>query len=142
MDNHSNQLDDLRRSEIVIARILNLLIGWGIQECQLEFHELELEEEFAPFFFPCINWLISEGVIRASSVERYSSNKTSAGGVVLYPQLTSYGFNALGSEIQIGDNTPKLATAVKEVSDNQKSYSQIGDFVGGLLGGFSKSLSS
>ncbi|SEP14319.1 hypothetical protein SAMN04490248_1292 [Salinihabitans flavidus] len=57
-------MDDLQRSETVIAKILSLLMEWGIQETQLEFSELDLSDEYRPFFFSCVKWLEAEGVIR------------------------------------------------------------------------------
>lgn len=137
-----SEISDLEKSEIVIARILNLVMEWGLQECSLQFEELELDEEYATFFFPCIDWLMAEGILRAKEVILYSSATTVAGGEVIWPQLTSYGFRVLGAEINLGENTQTLASAVEVVSKTKRSYAPLGDFLGGLLGGFTKSMNS
>ncbi|TLP69184.1 hypothetical protein FEE96_02555 [Parasedimentitalea maritima] len=133
-------MSDLLKSELVIAKILELLMDWGIQETQLEFKELGLSEEYAPHFFPCVEWLKDEGVIRTGKVFKYLEGGGS--GIVSGPVLTSYGLAALGHKITVGENEEKLSEAVKEVSSGTKSYSNIGDLVGGILGGFTKSISS
>jgi len=114
---------------------------WGIQESTLQFSELELEEkDFGPFFWPCVEWLISEGVIRAQDTERRIGSVHS--GKVVNPVLTSYGFKLLGQKLMMGQEEAQLAERVKEVSRSGTSYSGVGDLIGGILGGFTKSISS
>ncbi|WP_414897011.1 hypothetical protein [Rhodovulum sp. YEN HP10] len=133
-------MENLEKSEIVISKILSLLMEWGIRECELEFEELELDDEFRFFFFPCIEWLTDEGVIRTGEI--HGELGGTGCGSVMNPVLTSYGLNVLGTRIQLGETEEKLSDAVKKVSAGSRSYAQFGDFVGGLLGGFTKSIGS
>ncbi|WP_291735190.1 hypothetical protein [Leisingera sp. F5] len=133
-------MSDLPKSELVIAKILELLMDWGIQETQLEFTELGLSEDYASHFFPCVEWLRDEGIIRTGKISKYLDGN--AAGIVSSPVLTSYGLAALGHKVKVGEIEEQLSQAVKDVSSGGKSYSQIGDLVGGILGGFTKSIGS
>ncbi len=134
-------MNDLEKSELVISRILSLLMEWGIQESRLEFSELELDAtEFGSFFWPCIEWLVAEGVVRTETHHRTLGSVHS--GEVLNPVLTSYGLKLLGQRLSVGQEQEQLADRVKQVSKSGTNYSGIGDLVGGILGGFTKSISS
>ncbi len=133
-------MTDMEKSELMIATILNLLMDWGIQECQLKFQELELDKEFAPFFFPCVDWLISEGIIRTGKIHRFTDGQ--ANGVVVRPVITAVGMSVLGKSISLGGSEELLGNVVKNVSESGANYTGIGDFFGGMLGGFTKSLGS
>ena len=135
-------MNNTEKSELVIARILHFLMERGIQEGLVEFSELNLDEELADFFFPCFVWLEREGLVTSHKVDRYSSNKTRAGGHIVNPSLTSHGYAVLGGIIVIGDQSYSASEAVAQVSEKGRSYSGIGDFFGGLLGGLTKSLGS
>jgi hypothetical protein len=131
-------MDDLQKSELVISKILTLVKGWGIQSTELRFEELELPNELLPFFVPCIRWLSDEGIIRSGKIYEFDEGE----GIVMQPVLTSFGMRVMGSDIQLGESTEKIATAVDRVSSGERSYSQVGDFFGGILGGLTKSLGS
>lgn len=131
-------MDHLQHSETVIARILSLLMEWGIQEAQLEFTQLKLSDEYRPYFFSCFKWLASEGVIRYSEISREKGNV--AAGAVFQPVLTSYGLSILGQNIRLGDEETQLSEAVENVSSGHASYAKAGNFTGGLLASFIKSL--
>ena len=130
-------MDNLEKSEIVISKILSQLLEWGIQSADLQFHELELETEYQPFFFSCVEWLVDEGLIRTGKI----SKTMGGGGIVINPVLTTYGLSVLGRRLS-NDGNDLLSDAVKEVATSKRSFSQAGDFVGGILGGLTKSLSS
>lgn len=125
---------------MVIARILNLLLEWGIQHSTLEFKELQLEDEFATFFYPCLEWLESEGLIRVRAYDRTFGG--AAGGSVNQPILTSYGMTVLGQKKIVGDSSEQLSDGVKKVSSGETSLWQFGDAIGGILGGLTKSMGS
>lgn len=134
---HAN--DDMGRSELVISKILALLMEWGIQQSDLQFAELDLGPEYAPFFFACVEWLEMEGVIRVGKYDRFMGDI--ANGVVSHPVLTSYGMRLLGMGLSIGGGEEqKLADTVKEVSSGHASYAKAGNFAGGVLGAFIKSM--
>jgi len=111
---------------------------WGIQEAQLEFSELGLSDEYRPFFFACVEWLEAEGVIRYREISRELGNV--AAGTVFQPVLTSYGLSVLGQRLKIGDTETKLSEAVENVSAGNASYAKAGNFAGGLLASFIKSI--
>ncbi|WP_299791269.1 hypothetical protein [uncultured Marivita sp.] len=132
-------MDDIQKSEIVISKILGLLMEWGIQECDLEFDELELDESYRPFFFACISWLENEGVIRTDEVVRTLDNV--AAGVVIRPVLTSYGMRIMEAEVDLpGVPSQPVSKAVQEVQSGNAQYAKAGNFTGGLLASFIKSL--
>ena len=133
-------MDNFDKSELVIAKILDKAIENGIREWMLQFTDLMLDTEYAPFFYPCLRWLEAEGIIRVQAYHRTMGGIAS--GHVQNISLTSHGLVALGHTIKIGDDTDKMSEAVKKVSSGEKSYAQVGDFVGGILGGFTKSISS
>jgi hypothetical protein len=136
-------VNNLEKSEVVIAKILALLMEWGIQECTLNFEELDLDpDEFGSFFFPCVQWLVDEGVIRIRSSERYLS--PICGGIISAPAITSRGLNLLGQKLNLGEGptSETLSDRVQTVSNQGPNYSGIGDFFGGILGGFTKSMGS
>ena len=110
----------------------------GIQYNILSFETLGLGEEYKPFFVPCVRWLEDEGIIRTSSISAY----TDGNGAIGTPVISALGFRLLGTDFVLGDKNEKLGNAVKEVSTTDRSYSQFGDFFGGLLGGFTKSMGS
>ncbi|MDB4111367.1 hypothetical protein N9571_02240 [Yoonia sp.] len=131
---------NLEKSEVVIAKILSLLLEWGIQETQLEFQELELDDSFAPFFFPCAEWLEAEGIIRFSNLQRFQDSIAS--GRVARPVLTASGFATLGKSISVNGQTETLSEGVNKISASESSLWQVGDAIGGILGGLTKSMGS
>ncbi|MEM7488313.1 MAG: hypothetical protein AAF390_04220 [Pseudomonadota bacterium] len=133
-----NDLDNLGKSEVVVAKVLNLLMEWGIRECELRFSELDLSEDYAPFFYPCIMWLEAEGVIRVREYHRTMGG--TASGLVDQPVLTSYGLSILGAKFNPGKSDEKVAEAVSDVSAGNGSYARAGNFAGGLLASFIKSM--
>jgi hypothetical protein len=134
-------MDNFKKSELVISKILTLLMEWGIQSCNLKFDELDLDEkEFGPFFLPSIDWLVAENIIRISDVS--SRLQGPSGGTVSNPVITSYGLQRLGQNIPVGDTNETLGNKVNRVSKDGSNYSNAGDFVGSLLASFTKSLSN
>ena len=130
---------NLQKSETVISKILEFLLELGLQEgSRLAFEDLDLPEDYGPIFNGCCVWLLEEGIIRCSN-----SSQTMGGGVTMFsPMITSRGFALLDQPFVIGDEKMRVGQAVKEVAGGQKNYAGIGDFVGGLLGGFTKSMGS
>ncbi len=134
------EMDNIQKSELVIAKILALLMEWGVQKSELTFEELEIDESHANFYFPCINWLVAEHVIRVGSIKQFKNS--AASGSVYDLVLTSHGMRTLGLQISFDNKDITMAEAIKNVKSGDKYYSQVGDFFGGLLGGFSKSVGS
>lgn len=133
-------MEKLEKSELIIAKILQMAIDSGLGHWQLSFADLSLDDSFAEFFYPSIEWLEAEGIVRVGEYARTLGGI--ANGSVNNIHLTSYGLRLLGQQITVGEKQVKLADEVKRVSQGDRSYSTLGDFVGGLLGGFTKSISS
>lgn len=130
-------MDNLQKSEMVIARILAHLAENGLQPSSLDNGTLDLNDELLPFFSTSYEWLESEGIVRSSNIA-----KTLNGTMyITNPVVTAYGFQLLAQGVTLGGEEKSLGKAVKEVSSG-RSYSQLGDLVGGILGGFTKSIGS
>ena len=129
---------NLEKSEVVIAKILKLLMDQGLKDSMMSFRSLNLEEEYEPFFKTCFLWLIAEGLVRSSTNSESITSIFHAYG----PVLTAKGFSVLGNRLVLKEGEVTIARVVEETSSSDKSYSGLGDFFGGLLGGLTKSLSS
>ncbi len=129
---------NIQKSEVVIARILKHLMDNGLQQSMMSFNTLELDNEYEAFFKTSFMWLIHEGMVRSSTnIESITS--------VFHaydPVLSGQGFAALGRNLEANGGSITMATAVKETSSSKQSYSGLGDFFGGILGGFTKSMGS
>ncbi|QIE46798.1 hypothetical protein G5B38_15405 [Pseudohalocynthiibacter aestuariivivens] len=142
-------VDNIQRSEFVIACILNCLMERGISSAGMQFSDVSSDTDLKDFFAPCLEWLKAEGIIRFSSTKNHGWPH---GGPAFHNvTLTSKGFKILGENISLHipntHNTEltsheKVADVVSSVARSRKSYSQFGDFFGGLLGGFTKSIGS
>ncbi len=131
--------NDLQRSEATVAIILGFLLGRGIQSGGLFFKELQADEGLRPFFAPCMRWLRGEGLVRYRDEKEYGGEV----GIAFFdPCLTSRGFAVMGERLRLGDRDISVGQAVKEVSEDGVSFSRVGDFFGGVLGGFTKSMGS
>ncbi len=131
-------MKSLEASEVVIGKILTLLMDWGIRPTEMKFEELELDEEYKPYFISCLEWLQDEGLIRVHEIVQFIDG----GGFALSPVLTAQGLAVLGTQISTGKDADTVANAVREVADTKRSYSHVGEFVGGMLGALTKTLSS
>jgi hypothetical protein len=130
--------DDVQRSEAMVAIILHFLMTRGIQSGGVGIRELNTSEELKAFFPACMSWLKAEGLIRFSRVKQYSG----LGFVFFDPCLTSRGFALMDARFDYGNRKLTIGQAVEEVSEGGNSFSKLGDFVGGILGGLTKSLGS
>ena len=61
-------MDNLQKSEAVIARILAHLAENGLQETQLNLNSLELDDDLLPFFLTCYRWLEAVGIVRSEGL--------------------------------------------------------------------------
>lgn len=130
---------NLQRSELVISKILECLLDLGLQQgTQLRFEDLELPEEYAPIYNGCCAWLIEEGVIRCANTSQAMGGNLG----MISPMVTSRGFALLDQPFAVSEDRIRVGQAVKEIAGGQKNYAGFGDFVGGLLGGFTKSMGS
>ena len=129
---------NLQKSEVVIARILKRLIDKGLQDSMLSFRSLDLDEEYEAFFKTCFIWLIDEGFVRSAT----NMESINSAFHAYDPVLTSKGFTVLGRHLELKDGAVTVASVVEETSSRKQSLASVGDFFGGLLGGFTKSIGS
>jgi hypothetical protein len=135
----TDELTNIQKSERVIASILQVLMETGVQYSDLDFRRLKLDESFRPFFDECSRWLIDEGIIRCA---RLFQTLEPGHSILTGPVITARGFALLGQSFNATNNDMKLSAAVTQVARENRNFSQIGDFFGGLLGGFTKSIGS
>ncbi len=131
-------MDNLAKSELVIAKILGLLMEWGLSNSEMQFPELGLPDDFLPFFTTCIEWLEAEGIIRTRKVQKYANGAA----FVMGPTLTAHGLSLMGNSIKVGEASITIGNAVKETSKESSYYTGLGDLGGGFVGGLLKSLGS
>lgn len=94
------------------------------------------EEEVIQTFADVLHWMLREGLIRAHSVQEFEGGYTFSG-----VQLTSKGI----AVIQAKPNDPDLGESIeKKVAEkgdlDASTYTKIGSFVGGLIGGATQAL--
>ncbi|WP_226689391.1 hypothetical protein [Ruegeria arenilitoris] len=131
-------MDNLQKSELVISKILEALVESGLQyRTALQFKDLDLDAALEPFFEGCCLWLIDEEIVRCTN-----AHQVIQGAPMVNPVITSRGFALLGQAFACADGDIRVGQAVKEVAKGRASYAGIGDFFGGLLGGFTKSMGS
>lgn len=131
-------LDNLQKSEVVISKILEHLLQAGLQDgVALHFHELGLDDDVEPFFIGCCRWLLDEEIIRCTN-----AHQVALGAPMVNPAITAKGFALLRQPFVEGDDGSRVGDAVKEVARGDRNYAGFGDFFGGLLGGFAKSMGS
>lgn len=128
--------DWLVESEQIIAQILNLLAKRGVRKteiCAQDVSKNGSSDSDIELFDDAIFWLRHEGIIR---FDQYTVDS------FVDCTLTAYGFAILGQKLHGGFENETVGKAVKRISSNGARLSQAGDFIGGLLGGLTKSLGS
>jgi hypothetical protein len=129
---------NLAKSELVLARILSLLMEHGLKGSTLTFGSLNLDSDYEPYFKTCFLWLLDEGLVRS----RTNLESISSVFHAYDPVLTAKGFSFLGSHLQVDNGQVSLAKIVEDKASSTGMYTGVGDFLGGLFGGFTKSISS
>ncbi|MBL9055668.1 MAG: hypothetical protein JNJ84_05255 [Rhodobacteraceae bacterium] len=129
-------MNNIEMSELVIAKILGLLLEWGLSERTLQFRQLGLEDEYQPFFATSVKWLEAEGIIRTTNVQTFISG----GAFVVGPTLTAHGLALMGKRMSIGEITTTIGEAVLQTRKETSYYTGVGDLAGGFVGGLFKSL--
>ncbi|MDR0809002.1 MAG: hypothetical protein LBE86_07745 [Gemmobacter sp.] len=132
-------MNAMERTNIMLAKILDRAMSNGVSHWTLEFGDLGLSDEFGTYFFPCIEWLEAEGLIRVGACDRLLGGV--AAGCARNIALTAKGMAVLGAQIDVQGRREPLSVSVKQVSEGKVDYNRIGDAIGGLIGGFLKSMS-
>ena len=131
-------MSGLEKSNLVIAKILQLAIENGLSHWSLSFKHLGLDSTYETHFYPCLHWLEAEDLIRVGEYARTLGGY--AGGEVLNVSLTSKAMALLGQEIEINGQNTSVADAVEKASKNDAGGYRIGELIGGVIGGFTKSI--
>jgi hypothetical protein len=133
-------MKDLELSERVVADILVKLLPLGLKGLDITNSKIVTNQDIDDQHFRNLMiWLEAEGICNFHLAD--TSNQDGRSAFFIDVVLTSKGFELLGHKFgPSGDKT--LAEAAEEVASGDKSYAGIGDFVGGLLGGFTKSINS
>ena len=133
-------MEAMERTNLVLAKVLDLAMNNGVSHWSLTFSDLGLGSEYETHFYPCIEWLETEGLIRVGEYARTLGGIAS--GSVENIALTSWGMAILGQRVEINGHNEQLSSAIKKVSEGRVDYNRVMDAIGGLLGGIIKSVSS
>ncbi len=131
-------MDAMKRTNLVLAKVLNLAMANGLSHWSLSFNDLEVDEEYATYFYPSVEWLEEEGMIRVGEYARTLGGL--ANGSIENIALTSLGMAVLGKNVEIEGSEEPLSDTVKKVSEGKVDYHRIGDTIGGMIGGIIKSV--
>lgn len=131
-------MENLEKSELVIAKILGLLVEWGLSNTEMRFEELGLDEEYREFFTTCIEWLEAEGIIRVRRTIKFADGNA----LVTGPTISARGMALLGKNLKVSGIEITVADAVKRTAKETGFFTGLGDLGGGFVGGLFKSLGS
>ena len=131
-----------------VGRILVYLIESGLARVDLEASDaMDImtyrrgdEEEVLQAFADCLKWMLDEGLIRASEVAEFDGGYAFSG-----IQLTSKGLAAIRAnpnDKDIGESIQERVRRADQQPLDTSMYTKIGEFVGSLLGGLTKSIGS
>ncbi len=123
------------QSALMVAKLVDLLAENGLSKTEVSsssFLPQDADQAQIQLFADIVKWLQNEGVVRD-----HDSYGDGHGGIVFDLVLTSRGFWLLDQKFA-GDLT--LGSAISKVAKNEPMTAGIGDFVGGILGGFTKSI--
>lgn len=135
--------NDVEISELLIAAIISKLVLQGIRRQTLSITDLSLELSEAvdeTLFNDAVEWLETEGIIRFT--QRVPDTESASLTHFLGTCLTAYGFALVQQKSSASDGGKTLGQSIESTNADSVSYSKIGDFVGSVLGGFTKSVSS
>ncbi|MEQ9260308.1 MAG: hypothetical protein RIG84_14565 [Roseovarius sp.] len=129
------EYDTLPESEEMVAKIVSFLAERGVRQSDVSAQVLGYtqDNQVDVLFANAMKWLIDEGIVRQTALHE------TQGGMAKGCVLTSRGFALLAQPFE-GSLT--LGTAIRKTAESGAGYSNVGDLLGGLLGGFTKSLGS
>jgi hypothetical protein len=130
------ELTNHQKSELVVAKVLQYLLDRGLQPTELDEATLGLSDELQPFLPTCIQWLANEHLIHleSGSISRPDSIR------LINPMVSAKGFSVLDAPFGPSSNNETVGDAVQKVSAGQSTYARAGNFAGGLLASFIKSM--
>jgi hypothetical protein len=131
-----------------IGRVLAHLVDRGLRRVDLDSEDAMVimterwgdEEEVVAVFADVLQWMIAERLIRASSVAEYDGGYDFIG-----VQLTSRGISVIQADLddaKPGETIERTIAKRGAAGLDAPTYTKIGSFVGGFMGGFTKSMGS
>ena len=125
----------IEASEVMVAKVVGEVALSGVipKKISSEILGLSIEDEAVLLFESAVDWLSSESVITVHT--QYKGEVSN----IYTATLTSYGFALLSQNF--GDGL-KLGTALQKVRSTGHGFSGLGEFLGGVLCGFTKTLSN
>jgi hypothetical protein len=100
-------------------------------------HRIGDDHEVTKTFTDVLHWMLAEGLIRVAN-----KSETIKGELLLInAQLTSLGIGIVQAKVEDPDIGETIEKTVARGNLEPAAYTKIGSFVGGVLGGFTKSIS-
>jgi hypothetical protein len=127
----------LAESEQLIARMVSRFAEHGVLSEVVSTKTFfgELKQENITLFVEAIRWLRAEDLVRTSAMLEIIGEPTD---IEVRIVLTANGFALLGRRLGSGES---VGAAVKNASAGH-GYANAGELIGGILGAFTKSVSS
>jgi len=133
-------VNELELSEKIVADVLVKLFEHGLTGIDIkrpsDITDTEVDSEK---FMSIMNWLKSEKLIYFDFID--TSHMQGRSAIYRRTVFTIHGFASMGHEFGVIKNLT-IGQAAKKVSEDGSNFASAGDFVGGLLGGFTKSIST
>lgn len=128
----------LDASRVIVAEIISSLEENGVIPSEIHVSDFRPKYtlEDSRLFASAVSWLAAESVIRLRGKPIADTDDDTLHYEVV---LTSFGFSALARQLS-GNLT--LREQLKEAREGQRTWSGVGDLLGGVLGGFTKSISN
>ena len=130
-------MSGLERSEIAIAKILAILAENGALRSSIKIQDIDPNSELDLKMLDILDifrWLEIEGIVRSGGITTEYQGRQDC-------VLTAYGYSLLGRNLIFASKNTTIGQVAKEFSrDGRPDYSKAGDFLGGLGGGFFKSI--
>lgn len=140
-------MSDIEYHYQTIGRILAHLINRGLSRVDFDATDaMEImterhgdEDQVLSTFSDCLHWMKDEGLVRVATIHEYDGGYDFIG-----IQLTSAGIALIRSDpedAEIGVSIERRVTESRGADLGSPVYTRIGEFVGGAIGGFTKSIS-
>ncbi len=132
-------MSGLERSVSLLAKLIARLEANGVIVATfspIDFFGKDVSNDDALLFESLIQWLLLEGIIR--------KNREPVGDGFGFIYTHHLVLTALGYRLLAGKHSANLSLSqtVAKINESGGSYSSLGDFVGSVLGGFTKSIGS
>ncbi|MDO5370823.1 hypothetical protein [Paracoccus sp. (in: a-proteobacteria)] len=134
--------DYLAESKSLVARLVARLAERGLIPTTLSVRDFfdDCGDFEIALFDGVTAWLLDEGVIRQTDAAIGDDEDERIVWKTLV--LTSFGFGSLDRKLDGGLTLGEAMKSASSSNRSDRSWSSVGDLIGGVLGGFTKSLGS